>query len=141
MTKSELFERLHRVEDIDAALRCNQMRIEKLESCLQGHAIRYDVDKVQTSPKDAVAEVMCDLEALLKKQTKLQIAMTRALADVADLIDNVEDKKQALVMHYRYTACLQWRAIANKTGYSERHVYRMHDMAIDEIYKKVSKCQ
>ena len=135
MTKGELFKRLHKVDDINTALLCIQMQIERLESCLQGHAIRYDQDKVQTSPKDAVAEVMCDLEGLLKKQTKLRIAMTRAVADVADLIDKLTDKKQALVLHYRYMACLPWRQIADKMGYAERHVFRIHDEAIDWLAK------
>ena len=135
MTKRELFDRLHKVDDINTALLCVQMQIDRLEGCLQGHAIRYDQDKVQTSPKDAVAEVMCDLEGLLKKQTKLRIAMTRAVADVAELIDKLTDKKQALVLHYRYTACLPWSQIADKMGYAERHVFRIHDEAIDWICK------
>ena len=135
MTKRELFNRLHKVDDINTALICLQMQIDRLEGCLQGHAIRYDTDKVQTSPKDAVAEVMCDLEGLLKKRTKLQIALTRAVADVASLIDKVEDKKQALVLHYRYTACLPWGQIADKMGYAERHVFRLHDTAIDWLCK------
>ena len=139
MTKRDLFNRLHKVDDINTALICLQMQIDKLESCLQGHAIRYDQDKVQTSPKDAVAEVMCDLEGLLKKQAKLRIAMTRAVADVAGLIDKVDDKKQSLVMHYRYVACLPWREIAEKMSYSESHIFKIHDAAIDKILKDDSK--
>ena len=139
MTKGELFKRLHKVEDIDTALRCVQMRIEKLEGCLQGLAIRYDTDKVQTSPKDAVAEVMCDLEGLLKKQARLRIAMTRAVADVANLIDRVDDKKMSLVMHYRYMACLPWREIADKMGYAESHIFKLHGAAIGKILQDDSK--
>lgn len=137
MTKGELFDRLHRVDDINTALICIRMQIEKLESCLQGHAIRYDKDKVQTSPKDAVLEVMCNLEGLLNKQTKLQIELTRAVADVADLIGHLTDKKQMLILHYRYTAGLQWGQIADKMGYAERHVFRLHDQAIDWLAKNL----
>jgi DNA-directed RNA polymerase specialized sigma subunit len=139
MTKGELFKRLHKVDDINTALLCVQMQIDRLEGCLQGHAIRYDQDKVQTSPKDAVAEVMCDLEGLLKKQTKLRIAMTRAVADVADLIDRVDDRKQSLVLHYRYVACLPWRTIADKMGYAESHLFKIHDAAIKKILQVDSK--
>lgn len=139
MTKRELFDRLHRVDDINTALICVRMQIEKLESCLQGHAIRYDKDKVQTSPKDAMLEVMCNLEGLLNKQTKLQIELTRALADVADLIDRVDDRKQSLVLHYRYVACLPWRTIANKMGYAESHLFKIHDAAIKKILQVDSK--
>lgn len=139
MTKRDLFNRLHKVDDINTALICLQMQIDKLESCLQGHAIRYDQDKVQTSPKDAVAEVMGDLVGLLKKQDKLRIAMTRAVADVAGLIDRVDDKNLSLVMHYRYVACLSWRGVADKMGYSESHLFKLHDAAIKKILQDDSK--
>lgn len=139
MTKGELFKRLHRVDDINTALLCIQMRIDRLEGCLQGHAIRYDQDKVQTSPKDAVAEVMCDLEGLLKRQAALRIQMTRAVADVADLIDRVDDRNQSLIMHYRYVACLHWHDIADKMGYAESHLFKIHDAAIKKILQVDSK--
>ena len=131
MKKSELFERLHRVGDLDVALRCNRMRIERLESCLQGHAIRYDVDKVQTSPSDPVAEVMGDLEELLKEQSRLQVAMVRAVSDLADLVGALKDNKQRLVMHYRYISCLSWSMVAERMQLSDRHVFRLHDCAVD----------
>ena len=135
MTRSKLFRILHRVDDISTALSCVQMRIEKLEGCLQGRAIRYDVDKVQTSPKDPVAEVMGDLEGLLKKQTKLQIALTRAVGDTAALLDKLTDNKQLLIMHYRYVSGVSWSVIADRVGVSERHVYRLHDKAVDYLCK------
>ena len=135
MTKGELFNRLHKVDDINTALICLQMQIDKLEGCLEGHAIRYDQDKVQTSPKDAVAEVMCDLEALLKKRDKLRIALTRAVADVAGLIDQLKNNKQAIVMHCRYTSGMSWSRIAERVQCSERHVFRIHDDAVDWLCK------
>lgn len=49
MTKGELFKRLHKVDDINTALLCIQMQIDRLEGCLQGHAIRYDQDTSQAS--------------------------------------------------------------------------------------------
>lgn len=135
MTKRELFDRLHRVDDINTALLCVQMQIEKLESCLQGRAIRYDQDRVQTSPKDAVAEVMCNLEALLKKQTMLQIELTAAVADVANLIGQLKNNKQALVMHCRYTSGMSWPKIAARVQCSGRHVFRIHDDAVKWLCK------
>lgn len=135
MTKSELFKRLHKVDDINTALLCVQMQIDRLEGCLQGHAIRYDQDKVQTSPKDAVAEVMCELEGLLKKRTKLQIELTAAVADVAGLIGQLKNNRQALVMHCRYTSGMSWAKIADRVQCSERHVFRIHDDAVRLLCK------
>ena len=135
MTKGELYKRLNQVRDLDASLRIVGMKIERLEGCLQGHAIRYDRDKVQTSPSDPVAEVMGDLEILLKQQDRLRVAMTRAVADVAGLIGQLKDNKQMLVMHYRYVAGLTWPVIAARMQFSERHTFRLHDEAVDYLCK------
>lgn len=135
MTRGELYKRLNKVRDLDVDLRIVGMKIERLEGCLQGHAIRYDSDKVQTSPADPVAEVMGDLEILLKQQDRLRVAMTRAVADVADLIGHLSDNRQTLILHYRYTAGLPWPIVADRVHLSERHVYRLHDAAIDWLCK------
>ena len=135
MTKGELFDRLHRVEDLDIAIRCNQMAIEKLESSLQGHAIRYDQEKVQTSSTDRVADVMGDLEKLLKKQDRLRKQLADALNDVTGMIGLLTDRKQQLVLSYKYLACLPWVKIAEKMPCGERQVYRIHDNAIKILHK------
>ena len=141
MTKKALYRRLNRVEDLDGRLKVVCMKIERLESCLQGHAIRYDVDKVQTSPQDPVADIMASLDKLLDQKKRLQAEIARAVDDVADLIDLLlpekQDNNQWLVMHYRYIAGYKWRVIASIIGVSERHVYRLHDEAIDWLAKKV----
>ena len=138
MTKKELFDRLNKVRDLEAALRIVDIKIERLESCLQGHAIRYDDVKVQTSPEDHVAEVMGDLEGLLKKRARLQIGLTRAVGDIADLIDSIQDTRLCLLMHYRYTACLTWPEVAQSMHYGERHVYKLHDQAIRWLCENVA---
>ena len=137
MTKSDLFYRLHRVEDIDAKLRCVKMKIERLESCLQGHAIRYDTDKVQTSPQDPVAEVMASLDKLLDQKKRLDLEMVQAVDDTAALIDALKDNRQRLILHYRYMACLPWSIVAKRVRLSDRHVFRLHDQAIDWLAKNL----
>ena len=141
MTKFELYDRLHKVENIDEALRIVAIKIERLETCAQGHAIRYDLDKVQTSPGDPVAKIMEDLSGLLDEQKALQRRMVDAITDVSELIGTVDDGKQRLVLHYKYIGLLHWRGIANKMHFAERHVYRLHDAGISKILKNVSKCQ
>lgn len=139
MTKSELFYRLHRVDDLDVKLRVVNTKIERLESCLQGHAIRYDVDKVQTSPHDPVAEVMASLDKLLDARKRLQLEMDAAVSDVDEIIAGLSDNKQTLILHYRYIGCLPWQVIAQRMHFSKRHVFRLHDEAIDLLCKNAKK--
>lgn len=136
MTKAEIKRRLSCIEWLDAEVKILDVKIERYENMAQGHAIRYDTDKVQSSPSDPVAKAMEKMYDLLDKRKKAQAKLTKAVADAADLIDMVGDARGRLVLHYRYIACMSWRAIAKRMGYAERHIYRLHDDAIDEIFRK-----
>lgn len=136
MTKAEIKRRLNAISWLDDELKILDAKIERYEVMTQGHAIRYDAVKVQTSPGDPVSKAMEKLYELMGKRKKVQTKMTKAVAEAADLIDLVCDTKGRLVLHYRYINCMTWRAIAERMGYAERHIYRLHDDSIDEIYKK-----
>lgn len=136
MTKAEIKRRLNAISWLDDELKILDAKIERYETMTQGHAIRYDAVKVQTSPGDPVSKAMEKLYELMGKRKKVQTKMIKAVAEAADLIDLVCDTKGRLVLHHRYINCMTWRAIAERMGYAERHIYRLHDDSIDEIYKK-----
>lgn len=142
MTRSEVYAILNRVPDIDMELEIVNIRIEKMETTLKGHAIRTDVDKVQVSPSDKMADVMADMEPLLLKQKKLQRALLAAEQETADLIGRLKDGKHRLVLTYRYTAGLSWENIGKRIGYDERHARRLRDEAVNLLCKSkdVRKC-
>lgn len=142
MTRNEIYTILNRVSDLDAELQIVNIRIERMESTLQGHAIRYDQDKVQVSPSDRVADVMADMEELLKKQKRLQRDLLSAEQETADLIGRLKDGKHRLVLTYRYTAGLSWEKIGKRIGYDERHARRLRDEAVNLLCKSkdVRKC-
>lgn len=140
MTRNEIYTILNRVSDLDAELQIVNIRIERMESTLQGHAIRYDQDKVQVSPSDRVADVMADMEELLLKQKRLQRDLLKAEQETADLIGRLKDGKHQLVLTYRYTAGLSWEKIGKRIGYDERHARRLRDEAINILCKDVLKC-
>ena len=136
MTRNEVFKILNAVNNLDADLQIVRIQIERMESTLQGHAIRYDVDKVQTSPTDKVAEVVADMEKLLIKRDRLQTEIIAAMQQSADLIAKLTDNKHRLVLHYRYTAGLPWAQVAVRVGYDERHTRRLRDEAVALLCKR-----
>lgn len=137
MTKAELKNTLRRVGTLDCEIRVVNLKIERLESYMHGHAIRYDVDRVQTTPKDAMGELIAELEPLLKERDRLTVAITRAIADTSAIIDRIKDHKQCLVMHYRYTACLPFEEIAHKMNYSTQRIYQLHDDAMQWLIESM----
>ena len=136
MTKAEIKRKLNSISWLDDEIKILDTKIERYESIAQAHAIRYDLDKVQTSPSDPVSKAMEKLYDLMDKRRDAQTKMIQAIADAADLIDKVKDPRGRLVLHYRYIGCMTWRQCAEKMSYAERHVYRIHDDAIDEIFRQ-----
>lgn len=133
MTKNDLKQKLNLVYKLDTELKILNIKIERWEAISQVQAIRYDLDKVQTSPSDPMDVALAGLYRLLDKRKKIQMALTHAVEDANQLIDAVPSDNGRLVLHYRYTACLSWEEIGRRMTYSERHVKRFHDEAFDWI--------
>lgn len=141
MTKAEIYEALNRVADLDAELKIIGIKIERLETSVQGRAIRYDAVNVQTSPGDPVGQIAGDLSELLDKRRSLLEQMAGALSFASAMIDLVPDKTQRLVLYYHYIALESWADVAERVRFTERHVFRLRDEALGHIFKNFSKCQ
>ena len=53
---------------------------DELESCLLPAAIRYDKDKVQTSPEDPMAKIVAEINELEVEMNKIQLKKSRQIA-------------------------------------------------------------
>ena len=65
------YDYLMRIRKTEYAIKRKQLRCKELRSCLLPGGIRYDLDKVQTSPRDKLPEIMAkvdELENLLNGQ-------------------------------------------------------------------------
>ena len=96
-------------------------------------AIRYDTDPVQTSPS---GDTMIDIVARISENTDKLKARIKYLQDLEDnardfLVHLREEHERVLTLHY--LDGLSWLAVSETMGYSERHVFRLHDMAIQEL--------
>lgn len=133
MTKNDLKQKLVLVYKLDTELKIINIKIERWEAVSQVKAIRYDLDKVQSSPSDPMDITLAGLYKLLDKRKKIQVALARAVEDSNQIIDAVPNERNRLILHYRYTACLPWEEISHRMGYTERHVRRFRDEAFDWI--------
>lgn len=130
---NELFARLNRVKRLKCELDKIKTRIEELHSNLLPSAIRYDKDKVQTSPTDTMLEVVAEINELEGKYRETYINFSKAMTDVEDLIEQVQDINQKLVLRRRYIKCMKFSAIAEDMNYSEEWVYKTHQKAIEVL--------
>ena len=94
-----------------------QLRIKELQLSLLPRGIRYDSDKVQTSPSDQMLEVAAKVDALERK------------------MQPTPEYRQLLTLRY-LTGHMSWKQIADVMGYSDDHVRGyLHKMAIEEARK------
>ena len=96
-------------------------------------AIRYDKDPVQVSPS---GDRMVDIVARIAENTdtlKQRISYLQELENLVRvyLVNLREDHERVLTLHY--LDGLSWIAVSESMGYSERHVFRLHDQALAEL--------
>lgn len=96
-------------------------------------AIRYDVDKVQTSP---AGDRMADIIARITEDTDRlneRISYLLNLEETARrILVNLRDES-ARVLELHYLDGLSWVAISERMGYSDKHVFKLYDRALQEF--------
>lgn len=96
-------------------------------------AIRYDADRVQTSPDgDRMADIISGIvgaeDKLYKKVTDL---MKREDEARNYLLQLREEQERVLVLHYFND--LKWDDVAEQTGYSLSRVYEIKNDGLNEL--------
>lgn len=78
---------------------------------------------------DAVAKIV-DLQAEINHDIDHLVDLKR---EMFRLIKNVENTEYQTLLELRYLCFKTWEQIAVDMGYNVRHVYRIHDEAVEKI--------
>lgn len=110
---------------------------EQLESTLLPKAIRYDMDKVQTSASDRMITVAANLNEIDRKLEERIIRLSADISLAYDLVGQVRTPECREVLMLRYLMGtrqpLTWAEVADQMGYSVPHVKeKLHGKAIAE---------
>ena len=115
--------------------------IKSAEMGLLPSGIRYDRDKVQTSPSDTMS-------AVLSKAADMQNELESSIAKLQDrrieaekLIRTLENSDEREVLRYYYLDTfngrpLTWEQVSNRMNFNLRWVHRIHDRAITALVEK-----
>jgi len=71
-----------------------------------------------------------DIEKEINKEIDELIELRK---EIEDKINAVDDPKLRELLKCRYLDCKSWEEIAYKNNITWRHVYRLHEKALDEI--------
>lgn len=114
-----------------------QLRIKELQLSLLPRGIRYDSDKVQTSPSDQMLEVAAKLDALERKMQAKLVKLNNDMVKAMEIVQAMPTPEYRQLLTLRYlTGHMSWEEIAEIMGYSQEHVRGyLHRAAIEESRK------
>lgn len=112
-----------------------QEQIDTAEASLLPKAIRYDLDKVQTSPEDPLYAVLSEVEEYKKEMMKRTHRLILRRRKAIRMLDQLKDsrQRQVLFLYYLDPGLLTMNQVAEKMIYSEREAWRKHDTAISKL--------
>ena len=114
-----------------------QLRIKELQLSLLPRGIRYDRDKVQTSPSDQMLEVASKVDALERKMQAKLVKLNQDMVRAMEIVQSMPTPEYRQLLTLRYlTGHMSWEEIAEVMGYSVDHVRGyLHKNAINEARK------
>lgn len=123
---------LYRVRREMREIQIKQMQIAQIRSSLLPSGIRYDVDKVQTSPSDQISEVMARADEIDRRIAADVDAMQEDLFKAMDMIDALEDsrERQVLTLYFLTPTVNRMEDVAEIMSYSVRQVFTIYEEAL-----------
>jgi len=112
-------------------------RHDELESCLLPAAIRYDKDKVQTSPDDTISKIVAEISELETQMNEVLLAKAKRINEITNIIHSLESDEERTALTMRYINRVPVADIAEAMGYSVKRIYQFMDQGGAEISKKL----
>ena len=108
---------------------------DELESCLLPAAIRYDKEKVQTSPDDPMSKIVAQVMELENEMKRVQFNKSRQISKIDKAISSLESAEERTALTMRYINRVSVTDIADAMGYSEKRIYQFMDRGGAQIAK------
>lgn len=116
---------------------------EDLRLSLLPSGIRYDLDKVQTSPTDRMLEMMSKLGDMSAKTDEFKATLIADISLAEKLVDAMPTSKYRTLLRLRYlygTEPMGWQEVADAMQIDVVYARgRLHGMAIAEARKVFEK--
>lgn len=128
---------LMQIRRLESRIKRKELRCEELRTCLDAKAIRYDVDRVQTSPVDKVSRILSTVKDLEDEIKRLRIEKAELVIEISDTIELLDNDSEALVLMAFYVGQLPMTDVARKAGYSVQHAYRLRKQGLIHLAEKM----
>lgn len=128
------------------APRKTKYRIEQIKSkiialryTLMPSAIRYDMDKVQTSPIDALPDRMAQISELEDKLMEMNQIYQIEINDIIKACNEMGKEPEKTILMMQYVGGLSVIPIAGRLNYSVSYTYKLRSNGYDLLNKTIVK--
>lgn len=134
----EAYEFLNSVRTIHYQWLRLKSKRDELESCLLPAGIRYDKDKVQSSPEDTLSKVVAEIVEIENDMNQLQVQKAKRIEAIDDAINGLDSDEERTALMLRFVSRVPVKDIADTMGYAEPTVYKFLNQGGDHILKSIS---
>ena len=106
---------------------------DELESCLLPAAIRYDKDKVQTSPDDNFSKIMAEIAELEQEMEDVRVRKSEQIGKIDRAVSALESEEERTALTMRFINRASVRDIAKEMGYSDHGIWTKVRREIEKI--------
>lgn len=134
MNQKEMCMYLGRVRNLTRKELKLRRHIEELRYSLLPSGIRYDKDKIQTSPMDQMLEVLSEIDRYERERLKI----VKALIDIRSIIARkiiVLPEKEYYVLSQYYLHLRTIKEVSEDLQITERHTFRLKNNGISILCK------
>lgn len=117
-----------------------ELKLEYLKKSTLPGGIRYDKDKVQTSPDDRITDIMAEIGDIEMELEKDIATLLKDISEAYRMIGSLTSSRHRDVMRCYYLPDIEpggelptWDDVASRMHYSRDHVLRIHGEALKEM--------
>lgn len=123
MDLNETYGFLMQIRRKEIIIRRKETQRDELRACLLPGAVRYDRDKVQSTPTDKMSDVMARVDELDREIEQLRREKATLVIEISDAIEKLEDDNEKTVLTEFYIARAPMTQAADAINYSVRRAY------------------
>jgi len=136
MTTEELKSYLNQVYRLHSRLRREQGKLADIRSAVEYRSPAFDGSGGHGG-SDKVGVAVANIMEREQRVSELSAAHTEKYKEVERVIGGLGDDTLEEVLELRYLRFLKWEDIAKQMNYTERHITRLHGIAL-QILQKMS---
>lgn len=133
MTLDETYDFLMQIRRKEIIIRRKETQRDELRACLLPGAIRYDRDRVQSTPTDKMADVIVRVDELDREIEQLRREKASLVIEISDAIETLEDDYERTVLTEFYIARAPMAEVADAINYSVRRAYYFRKMGVTHL--------